>query len=136
MPVPVKCGCVITGSFAALPGVARPPEPAVLLLVEDVQSLVEELGVLGAHAGAAHDRRVGLDLADQEDVLAVVHLMPDALQDLPEERRVGIAPVHQLADVREADVAVLQLLVGQHADAARAGIGMWPSKVKFTSSMP
>ena len=124
MPVPVKCGCVITGSFAALPGVAGPPEPAVLLLVEDVQSLVEELGVLGAHAGAAHDRRVGLDLAHQEDVLAVVHLMPDALQHLAEERRVGIAPVHELADVRQAHVAVLQLLVGQHADAAGAGIGM------------
>src|SRR5262249_44787891 len=107
-----------------LPRLSRPLEPPVLVLIEHVQPLVEELGVFRAHAGAAHHGTVGLDLAHEEDVLAVVHLMPDALQDLPEERRIGVAPVHQLADVRQAHVAVLQLGAGEHAEASCPGVAV------------
>src|SRR4029077_16044711 len=38
------------------------------------------------------------------------------------ERRVGVAAIHQLADVGQAHVAVLQLRTGEHADAAGPGI--------------
>src|SRR5262249_42201498 len=107
-----------------LPRLAGPARPAVAILVEDVEALVEELGVLRAHAGAAHDGTIGLDLPDQEDVLAVVDLVPDALQHLAEQRRVRVAPGHQPAHVGEADVAVLELGVGQDADAARARVAV------------
>jgi hypothetical protein len=42
------------------------------------------------------------------------------LKHFANRRRVGIAAVHQAADVLEADVAVLQLFVVEHADAAVA----------------
>src|SRR5262245_51319493 len=64
-----------------LEAVAPPHGPAVLLLVEDEQRLVAELRELGAPAGAALDGAVGEDLADDVDLLAAVHLVPDALQD-------------------------------------------------------
>ena len=97
-----------------------PTEPAVALLVEDEERLVAELGELGAPAGAALDGVVGQDLADDVDLLPVVHLVPDRLQHLLEERRVGIRAVHELADVREADVAVLRAPRGS-APGCRGG---------------
>src|SRR5262249_5949841 len=60
------------GKLARLPGLPRPVEPGVLVLIEDVQPLVEELGVLGADAGAADHGFVWLDPPHEEDVLAVV----------------------------------------------------------------
>src|SRR5690349_6811807 len=60
--------------------VTAPAPPAAAVLVEDVERLVEELGVLGGDARAAGDGVVGVDRAHDEDLLAVVHLMPDRLQ--------------------------------------------------------
>src|SRR5262249_59535643 len=54
------------------------------------------------------------------DLLPVLHLVPEGLQHLPEERGVGILPVHQLADVGEAHVPPPELRVGQHAEPAAA----------------
>jgi len=51
-----------------------------------------------------------------------VHLVPDRLEHFFEQRRVAIFPVHQAADVREAHIAVLQLGMGEYADAPRAGV--------------
>src|SRR5262245_46322129 len=121
---PGEVGLRDDGLPCPLPHLSRPKEPLVLVLVEHVQPLVEELCVFRAHAGAAHHGAVGLDLPHEEDVLSIVHLMPDALQDLPEERRVGVAPVHQLADVRQAHVAVLQLGAGEHTQAARPSVAV------------
>ena len=42
------------------------------------------------------------------------------LENLANRRCVGVAPVHQLRDVGEADVAVLELFMIQHANAAPA----------------
>src|SRR4051794_25435855 len=66
------------------PRIAGPAAPAVALLVEHEQRLVAELRELGAPAGAALHRVVGKDLADDVDLLRVVHLVPDALQHLLE----------------------------------------------------
>ena len=123
MPVPVKCGCVITGAVASLqrlPGVAGPAEPAVAILIEDVERLVAQLGELGAPAGAAAHRAVLLDGADDVDLLAVVDLIPERLQHLPQRRPLGVAPMHQPGDVLQADVAGQQFLVIEHAHAAMA----------------
>ena len=48
--------------------------------------------------------------------------MPDALQDLAEERRVRVAAVHQLGEVGEAHVALPELGAREDADAAAAGV--------------
>ena len=69
---------------AALPVAAGPFEPAVLLLVEDEQRLVTQLRELGAPAGAAAHGAVVEDCTDHVDLLAVVHLVPQRLQDLPD----------------------------------------------------
>src|SRR5262249_49847 len=50
------------------------------------------------------------------------HLMPDALQDLAEELRLRIAPVHQLAHVGEVHVALSQLGASEDAEAAPASV--------------
>ena len=125
VPVPVKWLCWITGSSllaerGPLRRVAIPREPAVLLLVEDEQRLVAQLRELRAPARAAAHGEIGLDRADHVDLLAVVDLIPDALQDLAERRRVRIPPVHQPRDVGEADFAGSELFVIEHAQAARA----------------
>src|SRR5438132_8578938 len=106
------------------PRVARPAEPAVARLVEDVDRLVEELGELGRHARSTRDRVVRLDAADHEDLATVVHLVPDALQDFPEERGVGVAAVHQLRQVGEAHVALAELRTREDADAAAPGVAV------------
>ena len=115
--------CVMIGPLAdvpLLPVLAGPGEPAVLLLIEHVQRLVAQLGELGAPAGAAADRAVVEDRADDVDLLAVVHLIPERLQHLADRRRVGVAAVHQPRHVGQADVAGLQLFVIEDADAAVA----------------
>ena len=121
VPVPVKCGCVIIGvsdRSSGLPVVAAPAEPAVLVLIEDVQRLVAQLGELGAPPGPAAHGAVVQDRADDVDFLAVVYLIPEGLEHLADGRAVAVAPMHQARDVLEADVARLELLVIQHADAA------------------
>src|ERR1019366_1645198 len=96
---------------ALLPVLTRPGEPAVLLLIEHVQRLVAQLRELGAPPRAAADRAIVLNRADDVDLLAVVHLIPEGLQDLADGRGVSVAPVHQARDVGEADVARLQFFV-------------------------
>src|SRR6185436_11454088 len=49
-----------------------------------------------------------------------VDLIPDRLQDFPQRRTVGVAAVHQLRHVLEADVAGLQFLMIEDANAAPA----------------
>jgi hypothetical protein len=61
-----------------------------------------------------------LDRANHVDLLAVIDLIPDALQDFSKRRRIGIAPVHQARDVGEADFAGSEFFVVEHAQAARA----------------
>ncbi len=99
---------------------AIPLEPAVLVLIEDEQRLVAQLRELRAPAGAAAHGLIRLDGADDVDLLAVVDLIPDALQDLAEGRRVGIAAIHQPRDVGEADFAGGELFVIEDAQSARA----------------
>ena len=94
VPVPVKCGCVMTGSVGAPhdgPVVASPALPAVLVLIEHVQRLVAELGELRAPASAAADRAVVQHGADDIDFLTVVDLIPERLQDLADGLGVGVA---------------------------------------------
>src|SRR5437667_302546 len=67
------------------------------------------------HAGATGHGVVRVDPAHDEDLLRVVHLVPDRLQHLAEERCVGKLPVHELAHVAEAHVAAPQL--GAREDA-------------------
>src|SRR5688500_4735470 len=97
-----------------------PGKPGVALLVEDMQGLIAELGELGAPAGAAFNGFVFQDLADDKDLLAVIDLIPDALQEFTQRRTVGITAVHQPRDIFEADVTILQLFVVENADAAPA----------------
>src|SRR5690606_5295814 len=105
-----------------LEGLAGPLEPAVALLVEDEQRLVAQLRELRPPAGAALHGLVGQDPAHDVDLLAVVDLVPDRLEHLLEQRRVGIGAVHEPAHVGEAHVAAAQLFLGQHADAAVARV--------------
>ena len=74
VPVPVKCAWRMVGRSAA----ARVTHcrwfhvnQLFSLLIEDVQRLVAEFGELRAPAGAALDRVVVQDGADDEDFLAV-----------------------------------------------------------------
>src|SRR4051812_49160006 len=107
-----------------LPVGSRPAEPAVLLLVEDAERLIAQLGELRAPAGAAAHRAIVLDDTDDVNLLAAVHLVPQRLEDLAQRRTVGVAAMHQPRDVLEADVAGLQLLVIEHANAAAARLGV------------
>src|SRR5262245_61044596 len=102
---------------ALLPVLAAPREPAVLLLIEDVQRLVAQLRELRAPARAAAHRPIIEDRADDVDFLAAVDLVPDRLQDFPDRGCVGVTAVHQLRHVGEADVSVLQLFVVEHTNA-------------------
>src|SRR4051812_2476231 len=65
----------------AVPRRARPREPAALLLIEDVERLVTQLCELCAPSGTAADGAIFEHRADDIDFLAVVHLIPDRLQD-------------------------------------------------------
>src|SRR5262245_27746928 len=105
-----------------LPIRSGPLEPAVLFLIEDEQRLVAQLRELRAPPRSAAHRAVVEDDADDVDLLAVVDLIPERLQDLPDRGAVGVAAVHQPGHVFEAHVAALQLFVIQHADAARADV--------------
>src|SRR5207253_5344281 len=103
------------GGILGAPSLAAPAEPSVALLVEDVKRRVQDLRVLAGHAGATGHGVVRVDPAHDEDLLGVVHLVPDRLQNFAEERGVGILPVHELAQVAEAHVAAPQL--GAREDA-------------------
>jgi hypothetical protein len=106
------------------PCLAGPALPFAGFLVENEQGFVAQLCELGSPAGAALDRAVFQYLADDLDFLAVVDLVPDALQDFPEDWGIGKRSVHQLADVRQADIALLQFLVRQYADTSCPGIAV------------
>jgi hypothetical protein len=106
------------GRAECLPRGAVPFEPAVLVLVEDVQRLVAKLRKLGAPAGAAPHRVVREDRADDVDFLTGVHLIPQRLEDLPNGCTLGVPPVHELRDVLQADVAGSELFMIEHAHAA------------------
>src|SRR6058998_3323127 len=71
---------------ALLPLVAGPGEPAVFLLIEDVQRLVAQLRELRAPSGAAANRAVLEHGTDDVDLLSAVHLIPDRLEDLSDRR--------------------------------------------------
>src|SRR5437016_1359937 len=103
------------GGILGAPSLAAPAEPSVALLVEDVKRRVQDLRKLAGHAGATGHGVVRVDPAHDEDLLGVVHLVPDRLQHFAEERRVGILAVHELAQVAEAHVAAPQL--GAREDA-------------------
>src|SRR5512134_1453888 len=105
-------------------GRSRPLEPAIAVLVEDEERLVAELGELRPPAGAALDGVIGEDLADHVDLLAAVHLVPDALEHLLEERTVGVGAMHEPAHVGETHVAVPELGAGEHPDAPRPAVAM------------
>src|SRR2546426_1745042 len=108
------------GGILGAPSLAAPAEPSVALLVEDVERLVQDLRVLASHARATGHGVVRVDLPHDEDLLGVVHLVPDRLQHLAEERRVGKLPVHELAHVAEAHVAAPQLGARQDAPTTLA----------------
>ena len=74
--------------------VLAPYIPAVLLLIENIERLVADLGKLRAQTGTAAHRVVLHDLADNVDFLTIVDLVPDALQYLAENRRLGLGAVH------------------------------------------
>src|SRR5215813_11728342 len=84
---------------------AGPSLPAVLLLVEHVERLVTELGELGAPPGATAHGAVREHRADDVDLLAVVDLVPERLQDLPNRLGFRVTAVHQPRYVLETDVA-------------------------------
>src|SRR5262249_53985072 len=65
--------------------------------------------------GAVREHR-----ADDVDLLAVVDLVPERLQDLPNRLGFRVTAVHQPRYVLETDVAGQQLLVVEHAHSARA----------------
>jgi hypothetical protein len=102
------------------PRLAAPGKPAVLVLVEDEERLVAQLGEFSPPTGAAANRQIVLNRADDVDLLAAVHLVPQRLQDPAERRPLGVPPVHQPRDVRQADVPGQQLFVVEHPDAAMA----------------
>jgi NADH dehydrogenase len=104
----------------SLPVFTIPPEPRLLVLIKHVQWLIAELCELGSPTRAAADGLIVQDGADDPDFLPAVHLVPQSLQHLTERRAIGVAPMHQTRDVREADVAVLQFFVIQYAHAAIA----------------
>src|SRR6266566_2074690 len=106
-------GCVL------LPRLPRPVEPVILVLGKDKQRLVAQLGELGPPARAPLDRPIHEDLTHDVDFLAMVDLVPDALQHLPEQGGVAERAVHQPAHVRQAHIALLQLRLGQNAHASR-----------------
>src|SRR5260221_7592227 len=101
-----------------LPVLAGPRKPAVLLLVEHVQWLVTQLRELRAPSRAAPHGPIVEDGADAIDFLAVVDLIPERLEPSSERRRVSVPAMHQPRDVRQTDVAVLQLLVIEHPHTA------------------
>src|SRR5207244_5624633 len=86
---------------AALPLAAGPPEPAVLILIEDVQRFVAQLGEFGAPSRAATHGSIVQDGADHVYLLAIVHLVPERLQHLPDRGPLRIAAVHEPRHVFE-----------------------------------
>src|SRR5262245_4111472 len=103
---------------------SRPAEPAASVLIEDAQGLVAQLRELGAPARSAADRAVLENHADDVDLLAAVHLVPQRLEDLPERGAVGVAAMHQLRDVLEAHVTGEQLLVIEDTNPAAPRLGV------------
>src|SRR5438874_13129842 len=69
------------GGAALAPVFAGPREPGVLLLIEDVQRLVAQLRELRAPSGATSHGPVVENRADDVDLLAAVHLIPERLED-------------------------------------------------------
>src|SRR5438876_2670587 len=81
-------------------------------------------------------RVVRVDLPHDEDLLGVVHLVPDRLQHLAEERRVGKLPVHELAHIAEAHVAAPQLGARQDAPTTLAyGVVPLEGEVDFVDAV-
>src|SRR5205823_5183987 len=101
-----------------------PAKPGILLLIEDAEWLVAELGEFRTPAGAALDGAVVENVTDHVDLLAAVHLMPDRLQHFAKQRRVAKLTMHQPAHVGETDVSPLQLRVGERTDASRARVAV------------
>src|SRR4029078_6015282 len=56
--------------------------------------------------------------------LAVVDLMPDALENFAKKGAVAEGPVHQTAHVTQAHVALLQFCVRQDANSPSAGVAV------------
>ena len=106
------------------PGFAVPAEPSGTDLIEDIHRPIEQLGVLGSDTCATGDGVVRVDFSDHEDLLPVVDLVPNGLQHLAEHGCVRVLPVHELAEVAQAHIAVAQLCLGQDAQAALTGVGM------------
>jgi NADH dehydrogenase len=104
----------------SLPILTIPPEPGLLILIEHMQRLIAEFCELGAPSSAAAHGLVVEDGADHPDFLPTVHLIPQCLQHFPERGAVGVSPMHEARNVRQAYIAILQLFVIQHAYAAAA----------------
>src|SRR5947208_10145849 len=115
-----EAGLPDQGGILGAPSLAGPAEPSIALLVEDVERLVQDLRVLASHARAPGHGVVRVDLPHDEDLLGVVHLVPDRLQHLAEERRVGKLPVPGLSRVPHARVAAPQLGARQDAPTTLA----------------
>src|SRR5438132_919249 len=104
------------------PCFASPSTPSVLFLIEDVEWLVAKLRELCTPTGTALDGAVLQNMPDNKDLLAIVDLVPDALKDPSKRRGVWKRAAHQPADVREADITLLQFQVRQDPDAASPGV--------------
>src|SRR5262249_49155093 len=64
-------------------------------------------------------------------------LVPDALEHAPEQARVAIFAVHEAAHVVEVHVALLELGLPEHADAARARVVVaLEGEVHLRNSLP
>src|SRR6185369_17752799 len=98
--------------------------PSIRFLVEDEEWFVTELGELCAPAGSTFNGAVRQYVPNDIDFLAVIDLMPDGLKNFFECRCVGKRAIHQSAYIGKADVALLQLLMSQHANSSRPRIVM------------
>ena len=85
--------------------------PGLALLIKDVQRLVAQLGKFSAPAGTTLDGVVVENLAHDEDLLALIDLVPDRLQHLAKGGTLAVAPMHQLRHVGQADITAGQFFV-------------------------
>src|SRR5262249_16642435 len=101
-----------------LPVIAAPPKPLILVLVEHEERFIAELCEFSAPSRSAANSAVVENCADDVDLLAVVHLIPERLQHFANRGTVGVWAIHETRYVLEADVAVLQFLAIEDANAA------------------
>src|SRR4029079_2788271 len=79
----------------ALPLGAGPRKPHAFFLIEHEERLIAQFREFGAPPGATLWRAVVERSADDVDLLAIVHLIPDRLKNSANGGRVGEPAVHQ-----------------------------------------